>query len=50
MTQRESNPFPFSDTNKRYHTYEYDLRQRYGKACVKLPLDAGMTCPNIDGR
>ncbi len=50
MTQKESNPFPYSDSNKRYHTYEYAMRQRFGTRCVKLPLDAGMTCPNIDGK
>lgn len=43
------NPFPFSDSNKRYHTYDYYLRRRYGGKCVKLALDAGFTCPNIDG-
>ncbi len=44
------NPFPYSDTNKRYHTYDYYLRHRYGGKCVKLSLDAGFTCPNIDGK
>ena len=29
-TQRETNPFPFSDTNKRYHTFDYYLRNKYG--------------------
>lgn len=50
MTQKENNPFRYSDTNKRYHTYDYHFRQTYGKKCVKIPLDAGMTCPNRDGR
>ena len=50
MTQRERNPFPYSDSNKRYHTYDYYLRQRYGAKVAKIPLDAGMTCPNLDGR
>ncbi len=50
MTQAERNPFPYSDTNKRYYTYDYYLRQRYGGKVAKIPLDAGMTCPNIDGR
>ena len=50
MTQREQNPFAFSDTNKRYHTYDYYLRHAMGGKCAKLPLDAGLTCPNIDGR
>lgn len=50
MTQAEQNPFLYSDTNKRYHTYDYYLRHRFGGKCAKLPLDAGFTCPNIDGR
>ena len=50
MRQADTNPFIYSDTNKRYHTYEYYLRHRFGGKCAKLPLDAGFTCPNIDGR
>ena len=49
MTQAERNPFLYSDTNKRYHTYEYYLRHTFGGKCAKLPLDAGFTCPNKDG-
>ncbi len=49
-TQRETNPFLYSDTNKRYHTYNYYLKRTFGTKCAKLPIDAGMTCPNIDGR
>ncbi|MDD6095760.1 MAG: TIGR01212 family radical SAM protein [Clostridia bacterium] len=48
-TQREENPFPFSDTNKRYHTFDYYLKKRFGGKCAKISLDAGFTCPNIDG-
>lgn len=50
MTQAENNPFRYSDTNKRYYTYDYYLRRHFGGKCAKLPLDAGFTCPNIDGR
>jgi len=50
MTQAQQNPFPYSDSNKRYHTYDYYLRHRYGGKVAKIPLDAGMTCPNLDGR
>ena len=50
MTQAEQNPFVHSDTNKRYYTYDYYLRRHFGGKCAKLPLDAGFTCPNIDGR
>ncbi len=50
MTQAERNPFANSDTNKRYYAYDYYLRKTFGGKCAKLPLDAGLTCPNIDGR
>ncbi len=49
MTQAQSNPYPFSDSNKRYFTYDYYLRRTFGEKCAKLPLDAGFSCPNIDG-
>lgn len=39
-------PFPYSDTNKRYHTYDYYLRHRYGTKCARIPIDAGFSCPN----
>lgn len=35
--------------NKRYHTLNYDLRERFGTKVIKLSLNAGMTCPNRDG-
>lgn len=50
LTQAGRNPFPYSDTNKRYHTYDYDLKHTFGGKCAKIPLDAGFTCPNMDGR
>ena len=50
VTQRDQNPFKNSDTNKRYYTYDYYLRKTFGGKCAKLPIDAGFTCPNIDGR
>lgn len=49
MTQAESNPYPYSDSNKRYQTYDYYLRHTFGGKAAKLPLDAGFTCPNLDG-
>ena len=48
-TQSASNPFPNSDTNKRYYTYDYWLKSTFGGKCAKIPLDGGFTCPNIDG-
>ena len=50
MKQKETNPFPYSDSNKRYYTYDYYMKNKYGGKCAKIPLDAGFTCPNIDGR
>lgn len=47
--QRDENPFPYSDTNKRYHTFDYWLHHRFGGKCAKISLDAGLTCPNLDG-
>ncbi len=49
-TQRNTNPYEFTDTNKRYYTYDYYLRRTFGGKCAKIPIDAGFTCPNIDGR
>lgn len=49
QTQRESNPFRYTDSNKRYHTFDYHMKKTYGGKCAKIPLDASFTCPNIDG-
>ena len=49
-TQRSENPYINSDSNKRYFTYEYYLRKTFGRKLAKIPLDMGLTCPNIDGR
>ncbi|MBE6577919.1 MAG: TIGR01212 family radical SAM protein [Ruminococcaceae bacterium] len=50
QTQRTQNPFEYSDSNKRYYTYDYYLRRTFGGKCAKIPLDIGLSCPNIDGR
>lgn len=50
VTQAASNPFAYSDTNKRYYTYDYFLKRTFGGKVAKLPIDAGFTCPNIDGK
>lgn len=34
---------------KRYHSLNYHLRQKFGEKVFKIPLDAGFTCPNRDG-
>lgn len=45
----KSNNFKYSDDNKRYHTYNYYLRHKYGKKVFKVPLNANFGCPNRDG-
>ena len=42
-------PFRFADGGKRYHTYDYWLKSTFGGKCAKIPLDAGFSCPNLDG-
>lgn len=49
MAQRDTNPFPYSDSNKRYYTQDYYLRTRFGSKVIKLSLNAGLSCPNRDG-
>ena len=44
------NPFCYSDTNKRYHTFNYFLMHKFGHKIAKISLDAGFTCPNLDGK
>lgn len=50
IKQSQINPFKNSDSNKRYYTYDYFLKKTYGGKCAKIPLDAGFTCPNMDGK
>lgn len=44
------NPFIYSNDNKRYHTLNYHYQQLFKKRVSKISLDAGFTCPNIDGK
>lgn len=41
--------FEFSDSNKRFHTLDYEYKKLFGKKVVKIPLNAGLGCPNRDG-
>ena len=44
------NPFTYSDTNKRYYTYDYYLKTKYNSKVSKIALDGGFYCPNRDGK
>lgn len=41
--------FKYSFDNKRYHTWNYYLRNAFGEKVFKVSINAGFTCPNIDG-
>lgn len=41
--------FKYSYDNKRYHTLDYYYKNKYNSKVFKVPLDLGLTCPNIDG-
>ena len=41
--------FLYTLDNKRYHTLNYHLKKKYHTKVVKISLNAGFTCPNIDG-
>lgn len=49
LTQKDTNPFKYSDDNKRYHTLYYHYRHTFGKRMMKASVNAGFSCPNIDG-
>ena len=35
--------------DKRFHTWNYEMREQFGGKVFKVMLDAGFTCPNRDG-
>ena len=44
-----SEKFLYTLDNKRYHTYNFFLRNKFGGKVMKISLNGGFTCPNIDG-
>ena len=42
--------FKYTLDNKRYHTLNYYLKKRFNEKVFKVSLNAGFTCPNIDGK
>ena len=35
---------------KRYHSFNYYLRNKFNEKVYKIALDGGFTCPNRDGK
>ncbi len=46
---KNRNPFPYSLDNKRYHTWNYYLRNTFHSKVFKVSLNANFSCPNRDG-
>ncbi|MCP3762435.1 TIGR01212 family radical SAM protein [Domibacillus sp. A3M-37] len=44
-----TNPFPHASDDRRYHTWNYHLREHFGHKVFKVALDGGFDCPNRDG-
>ena len=42
--------FKYTLDNKRYHTLNYHVKTKYNCKVIKISLNAGFTCPNIDGK
>jgi radical SAM superfamily enzyme len=38
------------DAGLPYYSCNFFLRQRFGRRVQKVSIDAGFTCPNVDGR
>lgn len=43
------NKFKYSNSNKRYHTLDYFYKNKFHSKVFKVSLNAGFSCPNIDG-
>ncbi len=41
--------FKYSLDNKRYHTLNYYFKKKFNDKVIKISLNGGFTCPNIDG-
>lgn len=46
----KNNLFKYSNDNKRYYTFNYYLKETYHSKVFKISLNAGLTCPNRDGK
>lgn len=44
-----NNKFKYSNSNKRYHTLDYFYKHKFNSKVFKISLNAGFSCPNIDG-
>jgi hypothetical protein len=47
--QRELDLPAWRAAGLRYHSYNFHLRAKFGQRIHKVSIDAGFTCPNVDG-
>lgn len=45
----QNSVFPWKDDGYRYYPYGYFLKRKFGERVQKVSIDAGFTCPNVDG-
>ena len=45
-----NNPYLYTNSNKRYYTFDYYLKNKYKCKVFKVSLNANFTCPNRDGK
>lgn len=48
-SSEESVAFGWRAAGLRYYAYNFHLRQKYGHRVQRVSIDAGFTCPNVDG-
>ena len=41
--------YDWRSDRRRYYAYRFFLQQKFGKRVQKVSIDAGFTCPNVDG-
>jgi radical SAM protein (TIGR01212 family) len=49
MEHHEEQQTPLLWADKRFHTWNYEMRKQFHGKAFKVMLDAGFTCPNRDG-
>lgn len=45
----QNSVFAWKNAGYRYYPYSYFLKQKFGRRVQKVSIDAGFTCPNVDG-
>lgn len=49
-TEGDQGAPPWLSEDRLWHTYRWFLRRRFGGTVYRASIDAGFTCPNVDGR